>query len=53
MRTGLYGIRLFNDTSFRHGHHNYMKWKEGEREQENGETERESVREMACGREGR
>jgi hypothetical protein len=29
MRTVLYGIHLFNDNIFRHGHHIYIKWKEG------------------------
>jgi len=27
----------------KHGSHIYMKWKEGEREQDTGETERECV----------
>ncbi len=48
MRTVLYGIRLFNDNISKHGHHIYMKPKEGEREQDSGETERESV----CVRDG-
>jgi hypothetical protein len=48
MRTVLYGIRLFNDKVYKHGHHIYMKWKEGEREQDTGETKRE----RECVREG-
>ncbi len=43
MRTVLYGIRLFNDARHKHGSNIYMKWKEGGREQDSGETE--SVRE--------
>ena len=41
MRTVLYGIHLYNDNQHKHGSHIYMKWKEGEREQDRGETERE------------
>ncbi len=48
MRTVLSEIRLFNDNHFRHGHHIYMKQKEGERVQDSGETERVCV----CEREG-
>jgi len=43
MRTVLYGIRLFNDAGQKHRSNIYMKWKEGGREQDSGETERESV----------
>ncbi len=43
MRTVLYVIHLFNDNSSKHGHHIYIKQKEGEREQDSGDTERESV----------
>jgi hypothetical protein len=51
MRTVLYGIRLFNDDLSKHGHHIYMKWNEGGREQDSGETERECVRDGAWQRE--
>jgi hypothetical protein len=44
MRTVLYGMRLFNDNISKHEHHIYMKRKEGGREQNSGETERECVR---------
>jgi len=44
MRTVLYRIRLFNDKVSKHGHHINMKWNEGEREEDSGETERECVR---------
>ncbi len=43
MRTVLSEICLFNDNFFRDGHHIYMKQKEGEREQDGRETERECV----------
>ncbi len=43
MRTVLYRIRLFTDNSSKHRHHIYIKQKEGEREQDSGETERECV----------
>jgi hypothetical protein len=43
MRTVLYGIHLFNDDFSKHGHHFCKKQKDGEREQDGGETERESV----------
>jgi len=43
MRTALYGIHLFDDKVYKNGHHIYMKRKEGEREQDNGETEIENV----------
>jgi hypothetical protein len=42
-RAVLYRIRLFNDAGQKHGSNIYMKWKEGGREQDSGETERESV----------
>jgi hypothetical protein len=45
MRTVLYRICLFNDVRHKHRHYIYMKWKEGEREQDGGETERECARE--------
>jgi hypothetical protein len=45
MKTVLYKVRLFNDKVYKHRHHIYMKWKEGEREQDSGEKERECVRE--------
>ncbi len=45
MRTVLYKIRLFNDNRHKHGCHSYMKRKEGEREQDSGETKRACVRE--------
>ena len=45
MRTVLYGIHLFNDVGHKHGRYIYMKWKEGEREQDGRETERECARE--------
>ncbi len=53
MRTVLYGIRLFNDNFSKHGLYIYMKWKEGEREQNSGETERERVLEIESSREMR
>jgi len=53
MRTVLYGIHLFNDVGHKHGCYIYMKWKEGEREQDSRETERESVREREGGSERR
>jgi len=40
MRTVLYKINLFNDKLCKQGHTIYMKRKEGEREQDRGETER-------------
>ncbi len=43
MRTVLYKIRLFNDKIHKHGDHIYMEQKEGEREQDSRETERESL----------
>jgi hypothetical protein len=43
MRTVLYGICLFNDARHKHGSNIYMKWKEGGREQDSGETEKERV----------
>ncbi len=45
MRTILYEIRLFKGHLHKHGHHIYVKWKEGEREQDSRETERECARE--------
>jgi hypothetical protein len=36
MKTVLYGIYLFNDVRYKHGCYIYMKWKEGEREQDTG-----------------
>ncbi len=53
MRTVLSEICLFNDYLSKHGHHIYMKRKEGEREQDSGETkrERECVRNGAWQRE--
>jgi hypothetical protein len=44
MRTVLYGICLFNDNPSKYGHHIYVERKEGERELDNGETERECSR---------
>ncbi len=43
MRTVLYGIHLFNNARHKHRSTIYMKQKEGGREQDNRETERESV----------
>ncbi len=43
MRTVLSEICLFNAYLSKHGHHIYMKWKVGEREQDSVETKRESV----------
>jgi hypothetical protein len=43
MRTVLYRIRLFDDDQCKHGCCIYMKRKEGEREQDSGETEKERV----------
>jgi hypothetical protein len=43
MKTVLSEIRLFNDDISKHGYHIYMKWKEGEKEQDSGEIERESL----------
>jgi hypothetical protein len=43
MRTVLSEIRLFNDNISKRGYHIYMNWKEGEKEQDSGETERERV----------
>jgi len=43
MRTILSEICLLNHDHSKHGHHIYMKRKEGEREQDSGKTERESV----------
>jgi len=43
MRTVLYGICLFNDVRHKHRSNIYMKQKEGEQEQDAGETDRESV----------
>jgi hypothetical protein len=51
IRTVLYGIHLINDVG--HGSTIYVKWKEGEREQDTGETERERVREREGGSETR
>ncbi len=45
MRTVLYAIRLFNDKVYKHGHHIYMKWNEGEK----GKTA-ERQREKVCKR---
>ncbi len=53
MKTVLSEIRLFNDDISKHGYHIYMKWKEGEKEQDSGEIERESLWETERGREGR
>ncbi len=47
MRTVLYGICLFNDVRHEHRSYIYMKQKEGEREPDTTEMERE------CAREGR
>ncbi len=44
MRTVLHGIHLFNDKSYKHRRHIYMKRKEGKRQQDSRETERECVR---------
>jgi hypothetical protein len=41
MRTVVYRICLFNDVRHKHGSYFYMKRKEGEREQDSRETERE------------
>jgi hypothetical protein len=49
MRTVLYRIHLFNDAGHKQGSYIYMKQKEGEREQNSGETEREGVREREGG----
>ncbi len=43
MRTVLYGIHLFNDVRHKHGSYIYMEQKEGGREQDSGETEKEKV----------
>jgi hypothetical protein len=43
MRTVLYEICLFNDVGHKLGSYFYMKRKEGEREQDARETERECV----------
>ncbi len=51
VRKVLYGICLFNDKVSKHGHHIYVKWNEGEREQYSGETERERERGRAWQRE--
>ncbi len=48
MRTARYGIHLFDDKVYKNGHHIYMKRKVGEREQDSGETERESECERWC-----
>jgi hypothetical protein len=48
MRTVLYKIHLFNDKVYKHGHPIHMKWKEGERERDSGETERERVHVFGC-----
>jgi hypothetical protein len=53
MRTVLYKISLFNDVRHKHGCYVYMRRKEGEREQDSGETERENVREREGGSEKR
>jgi hypothetical protein len=53
MRTVLYGIHLFNDVRHIHGSNIYMKWKEGGREQDSRETEKEIVREREGGSEKR
>ncbi len=50
MRTVLYGICLFIDNPSKYGHHIYMERKEGERELDNGETEREFERWCAAER---
>ncbi len=44
MRTVLSEIHLFNYDLSKQWHHIYMKWTEGEREPDSGETERECVR---------
>ncbi len=46
MRTVLYGKHLFNDVVYKHICYIYMKWKEGEREQDAGETESVGEREV-------
>ncbi len=51
MRTVLYVIHLLNDVGHKHRSYIYMKWKEGEREQDAGETERECAREGGWQRE--
>jgi hypothetical protein len=43
MITVHYKIHLFNDLGHKHGSYIFMKQKEGERELDSGETERESV----------
>jgi len=52
MRTVLYRIPLFNDVGHKHRSYIYMKWKEGEREQDAGETERVSKRGRVAVRRG-
>ncbi len=52
MRRVLYGICLFNDNVSKQGHHIYMKRKEGEREQDSGETERVCERQSVAERGG-
>jgi hypothetical protein len=50
MRTVLYRICLFNDARHKHGSNIYMKGKEGGREHDSEEAERERVweREGGC-----
>jgi hypothetical protein len=43
MRTILYKIHLFNDDRHKHVCHIYMKWKDGERDEDSRETEKERV----------
>ncbi len=51
-RTVLSEICIFNDDLSKQGHHIYIKRKEGEREQDSGETERRvCVRDRAWQRE--
>jgi hypothetical protein len=53
MRTVLYKICLFNDKIHKHGDHIDMEQKEGEREQNSGETERVCETEREGGSERR
>jgi hypothetical protein len=51
MRSSLYGICLLSDVGHKHGWYIYMKQKEEEKEQDAGETERDSVLEREGGSE--
>jgi hypothetical protein len=53
MRTVLSEIRLFSDNISKHGYHIYMKWKEGEKEQDSRERERVCERQSVAERGGR